>query len=116
MVCGCAVLGRMSLPDWYLRLFTDKFVTEATICKYQFHSFSDICKRMLKMLTLHLGKVMVVLANLMYTTYLGETEARKLLKTFQIFSPNGGLYLLCHFVASAYIVHQLKSELLVMVG
>jgi hypothetical protein len=62
------------------------------------------------MLTLHLGKVMMVLANLMYT-YLGETEARKLLKTCQIFSPNGGSYLLCHFVASAYIVHQLKSEL-----
>jgi hypothetical protein len=87
MVCACAVLGRMSLPDWYLRLFADKLVTEATICKYQFDSFSDICKRMLKMLTLHLGKVMVVLANLMYT-YLGETEARKLLKTCQIFSPN----------------------------
>jgi len=57
----------MSLPDWYLRLFTDKLLTEATIGKYQFHSFPDICKRMLKMLTLHLGKVMAVLANLMYT-------------------------------------------------
>jgi hypothetical protein len=67
MVCGSAVLGRMSLPDWCLRLFTDKLVTEATIRKYQFHSFSDICKRMLKMFTLHLGEVMVVLANLMYT-------------------------------------------------
>jgi hypothetical protein len=65
MVCGRAVLGRMSLPDWYLRLFTDKLLTEATIGKYQFHSFPD--KRMLKMLTLHLGKVMEVLANLMYT-------------------------------------------------
>jgi hypothetical protein len=67
MVCGSAVSGRMSLPDRHLRLFADKLVTEATICKYQFLSFSDICKRMLKMLTLHLGKVMAVLANLLYT-------------------------------------------------
>jgi hypothetical protein len=119
MVCGSAVLGRMSLPDWYLRLFRDKLVTEATICKYQFHSFSDICKRMLKMLTY----------EYMYESWNGYGGAcksyvhitwrdwnKKTVENLSDFLTQWRIIFVMHFVASAYIVHQSKSELPVMVG